>query len=52
VKFLRDLAQAGGRLASDGADTSTSHGLEEVAVILAGKAADLERDTHDQCQLM
>jgi len=45
VKFLRDQAQACARLARDCRDTTTSHGLEEVAIMLAAKAAELEHHT-------
>lgn len=44
VQFLREHAQTCTRLARDCPDRPTAHGLEEVAISLAAKAEELERE--------
>lgn len=44
VRFLREHAQTCTRLARDCPDRATAHGLEEVAISLAAKAEELERE--------
>jgi hypothetical protein len=44
VRFLREHAQTCTRLARDCPDRATAHGLEEVAISLAAKAEQLERE--------
>ena len=44
IRFLREHAQTCTRLARDCPDRATAHGLEEVAISLAAKAEELERE--------
>ena len=44
IQFLREHAQTCTRLARDCPDRATAHGLEEVAISLAAKAEELERE--------
>ena len=44
VRFLREYAQTCTRLARGCPHRATAHGLEEVAVSLAAKAEELERE--------